>query len=411
VAAPDNSLSVPDRLERRPQDEELQELLLAGARLLLTLAETGSVPETAKELGVDVRQVQRRLKALNEAAIKLAGPSRALVAVNRGRGGASLTHHGLKIAKDLKPIYRQAQGVVAQYARQSRYIEITTTSECLGMFEVLTKSEDLRLEGISLLPAHRRTTEVHADLRRLRDAASVTPLAFYSVAVEERPADKTSEASPPLAPIRGAKVPVVRHVPEAPFQERVEVQFHASARGEDHRSLWPLKVDEFKLLARPELGERYGWTPDRDEVDVQHLLAERWVLLAPRWGAVAQYLELTVPSYWKFGEVRDCTDMSTGWQSLCRDLIPRKQITDEGGQVMIVHGLPESQARRAGLQLFRIRRPQHRRPIWALTGLFMNQTLVNACDEAENRLWNAIWRSAKDRVWPANTTTEMRTAG
>lgn len=408
MAAPDNSLSVPTRLERRPQDEELQELLLASAKLILTLADTGSVPETAKELDVDVRQVQRRLKALNEAATKLAGSSRALVSVTRGRGGARLTHHGLKIAKDLRPIYREVQGVVAQYARQSRYIEMTTTSECLGMFEVLTKSEDLKLSGISLLPLHRRTTDVHADLRRQRDAGSVTPLAFYSVAVEERPSDETLESGMQGALIRGTKVPVIRHIPEAPFQERLEIQFHGSARGEDHRSLWPLKVDDFKLLARPELGERYGWSPGRNDVDLQDLLSERWVLLAPRWGAVAQYLELTVPSYWKLGEVRDCTDMGTGLQSLRRDLIPRNPLTNEGGQVMIVHGLTKRQAEDMGLQLFRIRQPERRRPIWALTGLFKNQTLVDACDEDENTLWNAIWDSAKTRVWPA--INGMRTA-
>ena len=66
-----------------------------------------------------------------------------------------------------------------------------------------------------------------------------------------------------------------------------------------HRNVLPIKVEHFKLLAPETLVRRVALDPDEGEIAVEKILNDGWILLAPRWGAVARFLDKTAAGWYK----------------------------------------------------------------------------------------------------------------
>ena len=60
-----------------------------------------------------------------------------------------------------------------------------------------------------------------------------------------------------------------------------------------------IKIEHFKLLAPDALVHKFNRDPDKGEVQIEQVLDDGWTLLAPRWGAVAQFLDKTAAGWYK----------------------------------------------------------------------------------------------------------------
>jgi len=175
-----------------------------------------------------------------------------------------------------------------------------------------------------------------------------------------------------------------------------------------HRNVLPIKVEHFKLLAPETLVRRFALDPDEGEIAVEKILNDGWILLAPRWGAVARFLDKTAAGWYKKKNVRECTGLYTGLQSLRSDLIPRVTTPGGGGwggQVMIVHG-DENVV--DGYRQLRIRQDPTRRPFVALTGLFLDKVQLDRALPSDQERWRLIWERAQ-AIWSPNANPPAST--
>jgi len=106
--------------------------------------------------------------------------------------------------------------------------------------------------------------------------------------------------------------------------------------------------------------------------------------------------------------VRECTGLYTGLQSLRSDLIPRVTTPGGGGwggQVMIVHG-DENVV--DGYRQLRIRQDPTRRPFVALTGLFLDKVQLDRALPSDQERWRLIWERAQ-AIWSPNANPPAST--